>query len=112
MSKEYAVITGASMGLGLEFAKELSSLGDLYVSDAFGTCHRAHASTEGVTHYLESVAGFLVNKEIEYFETDAQIKTDLKDAKKLLAAEKIRILELIDDVLNDKNRRKFTTHKP
>lgn len=48
------------------------------------------------------------SKEIEYFETDAQIKTDLKDAKKLLAAEKIRILELIDDVLNDKNRRNVT----
>ncbi len=51
-----------------EFARKLSSLGDLFVSDAFGTCHRAHASTEGVTHHLVSVAGFLVQKEIEYFE--------------------------------------------
>jgi phosphoglycerate kinase len=51
-----------------EFARQLSSLGDLFVNDAFGTCHRAHASTEGVTHYLESVAGLLVQKEIEYFE--------------------------------------------
>ena len=51
-----------------EFAKQLSSLGDLFVNDAFGTCHRAHASTEGVTHYLESVAGLLLQKEIEYFE--------------------------------------------
>jgi len=50
-----------------EFAKELASLGDVFVNDAFGTCHRAHASTEGVTHYLESVSGFLVQKEIEYF---------------------------------------------
>ncbi len=50
------------------FAKRLASLGDIFVNDAFGTCHRAHASTEGVTHYLESVAGFLVQKEIEYFE--------------------------------------------
>ncbi|NLD36446.1 MAG: phosphoglycerate kinase [Desulfatiglans sp.] len=50
------------------FAKELSRLGDIFVNDAFGTCHRAHASTEGVTHYLESVSGFLVKKEIEYFE--------------------------------------------
>ena len=48
------------------------------------------------------------SKEIEYFETDAQIKTDLKDAKELLAAEKIRILELIEDVLNDKNRKNVT----
>lgn len=51
-----------------EFAKELASLGDVFVNDAFGTAHRAHASTEGVTHYLESVSGFLVQKEIEYFE--------------------------------------------
>ena len=51
-----------------EFARQLSSLGDLFVNDAFGTCHRAHASTEGVTHYLESAAGLLVQKEIEYFE--------------------------------------------
>jgi phosphoglycerate kinase len=50
------------------FAKELSKLGDIFINDAFGTCHRAHASTEGITHYLESVAGFLVQKEIEYFE--------------------------------------------
>lgn len=48
------------------FAKQLASLGDIYVNDAFGTAHRAHASTEGVTHYLESAAGFLLEKEIEY----------------------------------------------
>ncbi len=51
-----------------DFAKSLSALGDIFVNDAFGTCHRAHASTEGVTHYLESVSGFLVRKEIEYFQ--------------------------------------------
>ncbi len=51
-----------------EFAKELAALGDVFVNDAFGTSHRAHASTEGVTHYLEAVSGFLVQKEIEYFE--------------------------------------------
>ncbi|MFA5142660.1 MAG: phosphoglycerate kinase [Candidatus Omnitrophota bacterium] len=48
------------------FAKELASLGGIFVNDAFGTAHRAHASTEGVTHYLPSVAGFLLEKEIEY----------------------------------------------
>jgi len=48
------------------FAKELASLGDVFVNDAFGTAHRAHASTEGVTKYLPSVAGFLLEKEIEY----------------------------------------------
>lgn len=50
------------------FAKKLASLADVFVNDAFGTCHRAHASTEGITKYLPSVSGFLVNKEIEYFE--------------------------------------------
>jgi len=48
------------------FAKELASLADIFVNDAFGTAHRAHASTEGVTHYLTSVAGFLLEKEIQY----------------------------------------------
>jgi len=48
------------------FAKQLASVGDIFVNDAFGTAHRAHASTEGVTHYLKSVAGFLLEKEIEY----------------------------------------------
>lgn len=47
-------------------AKQLASLADLYVNDAFGTAHRAHASTEGVTHFLPGVAGFLMEKEIQY----------------------------------------------
>ncbi|NOY78881.1 MAG: phosphoglycerate kinase [Calditrichaeota bacterium] len=50
-----------------EFAKKLAALGDVYVNDAFGTAHRAHASTEGVTHFISPcVAGFLMEKEIEY----------------------------------------------
>ena len=49
-----------------EMAKQLASLADLYVDDAFGSAHRAHASTEGVTHYLPAVAGFLMEKEIRY----------------------------------------------
>ncbi len=49
-----------------EFAKALSNLGDIYVNDAFGTAHRAHASTEGVAHYLTAVAGFLMEKEIRF----------------------------------------------
>ncbi|WP_132995551.1 phosphoglycerate kinase [Sporanaerobacter acetigenes] len=48
-----------------EFAKELASLGDLYVNDAFGTSHRAHASNVGVSSFLPSSVGFLVKKEIE-----------------------------------------------
>ncbi len=50
------------------FAKQLASLGDVFVEDAFGTCHRAHASTVGVAKYLPAVAGFLVQKEIEAFD--------------------------------------------
>lgn len=48
------------------FAKELASLAEIYVDDAFGCAHRAHASTEGITHFLPSVAGFLLEKEINY----------------------------------------------
>lgn len=49
------------------FAKELASLADIYVNDAFGTAHRAHASTEGIAHHLEVVVcGFLMKKEIDY----------------------------------------------
>lgn len=48
-----------------ELAKKLATFGDIYVNDAFGTAHRAHASTEGVAHYLQpKVAGFLMEKEI------------------------------------------------
>lgn len=50
----------------MSMAKQLASLADIFVNDAFGTAHRAHASTEGVTHFLPSVAGFLLEKEIKY----------------------------------------------
>jgi phosphoglycerate kinase len=49
-----------------EMAEALAKLGDLFVNDAFGAAHRAHASTEGVTHHLPSVAGLLMEKEIEF----------------------------------------------
>lgn len=49
-----------------EFAKALASLADIYVNDAFGTAHRAHASTAGVANYLPAVCGYLMKKEIEY----------------------------------------------
>jgi 3-phosphoglycerate kinase len=48
-----------------EFAKALARFGDVFVNDAFGTAHRAHASTEGVAHYLSAVAGYLIQKELE-----------------------------------------------
>lgn len=50
----------------MEFAEQLASLADLYVNDGFGVSHRAHASVEGVTHFLPAAAGFLLEKEIEY----------------------------------------------
>ena len=49
-----------------EFAKELASMAEVYVSDAFGTVHRAHASTAGVAAYLPAVAGFLIGKELDF----------------------------------------------
>ncbi|MBW4553769.1 MAG: phosphoglycerate kinase [Aphanocapsa sp. GSE-SYN-MK-11-07L] len=53
-----------------EFAKQLAAVADVYVNDAFGAAHRAHASTEGVTHYLSpAVAGFLIDKELQYLQS-------------------------------------------
>lgn len=49
-----------------EFAKKLASLAEVYVNDAFGSAHRAHASTEGVANYMPAVAGLLMEKEIRY----------------------------------------------
>ena len=50
-----------------EFSKQLAALADVYVNDAFGSAHRAHASTEGITHYVKpAVAGLLMEKEITY----------------------------------------------
>ena len=50
----------------LEMAKQLAALADIYVNDAFGSAHRAHSSTEGVARFLPAVAGFLMEKEIQY----------------------------------------------
>jgi phosphoglycerate kinase len=49
-----------------DFAKQLAALGDVYVNDAFGSAHRAHASTEAVAHFLPAAAGFLMEKEIKF----------------------------------------------
>ncbi len=83
-----------------ELADQLAKLGDVYVSDAFGTVHRAHASTEGVTKFMEkSAAGFLVAKEIAYFtkvlqNPDRPLVAILGGAK---VADKIGV---IDNLLN------------
>lgn len=77
------------------FAKKLAEYGEIYVDDAFGAAHRAHASTEGVTHYLPSVAGLLLEKEITYFEKalespDHPFVAILGGAK---VADKIKVIE-------------------
>jgi len=69
------------------FSKELASLGDIFVNDAFGTCHRAHASTAGITKFLPGVAGFLVEKEVEYF--DKLIKNPEKPFALILGGAKV-----------------------
>jgi phosphoglycerate kinase len=51
-----------------EFAEKLAGLGEVFINDAFGTCHRTHASTEGITKFLPGAMGFLVEKEVEYFD--------------------------------------------
>ncbi len=51
-----------------EFARELAEVADVYVNDAFGSAHRAHASTEGVAHLLPSAAGLLIEKEVKFFQ--------------------------------------------
>ena len=71
-----------------EFSRKLASLADIYVNDAFGTAHRAHASTEGITHYLDKVAsGFLLKKEIDYL--DSAVKTPKRPFVAIIGGVKI-----------------------
>src|SRR5690242_6299640 len=88
-----------------EFARQLASLGDLYVNDAFGTAHRAHASTEGVTHSLPGVAGFLMEKEINYL--GAALENPKRPFKAIVGGAKVsdkiavleRLISLADGIL-------------
>lgn len=81
------------------FAKELASLGDVFVNDAFGTAHRAHASTEGVTHYLPSVAGFLLGREIEYLGNT--VDNPKRPFVAILGGAKVKDkIKVIDNLLN------------
>jgi len=84
------------------FAKALASLAEVYVNDAFGTAHRAHASTAGVASYLPAVAGFLMEKEIEFLgkalaSPDRPFAMVVGGAK---VADKIALLENILDKVN------------
>jgi phosphoglycerate kinase len=81
------------------FAKELAGLGDIFVNDAFGTAHRAHASTEGVTKYLPSVAGFLLEKEIRYL--GQTVDSPKRPFVAILGGAKVKDkIKVIDNLLN------------
>ena len=87
------------------FAASLARLGECYVNDAFGTAHRAHASTEGVAHYLPAVAGFLMEKEIRYL--DGALRDPVRPYVAILGGAKVsdkigvltRLLDKVDAVL-------------
>lgn len=90
----------------LRFSRELASIADLYVNDAFGTAHRAHASTEGIAKYFDQAAcGFLMGKELDYLSNllqppDSPFCAIIGGAK---VSDKIgvvmRLLDLVDDIL-------------
>lgn len=83
-----------------EFANALAALGDVYVNDAFGAAHRAHASTEGITHCVaESVSGLLMEREIAYL--DEALKTPARPFVAILGGAKISgKIEVIDNLLD------------
>lgn len=89
-----------------EFAQQLAAIADLYVNDAFGTAHRAHASTEGVTKFLRpSVAGFLIEKELKYLQ--AAIESPQRPLAAIIGGSKVSskitvietLLEKVDKLL-------------
>ncbi len=90
---------------GPEFARQLARLGEIYVNDAFGTAHRAHASTEGVAHHLPAVAGLLMEKEIKYL--DGALSNPVRPYVAILGGAKVsdkigvinRFLEKVDKLL-------------
>ncbi|GCL58489.1 phosphoglycerate kinase [Microcystis aeruginosa] len=84
-----------------DFAKQLAANADLYVNDAFGTAHRAHASTEGVTHYLSpSVAGYLIEKELNYLQ--AAIETPQRPLAAIIGGSKVSSKIGVIDTLLEK----------
>lgn len=80
------------------FARQLAALADIYVNDAFGTAHRAHASTEGVAHILPGYAGFLMEKEIEYLGN--AVENPKRPFVAIMGGSKVKDkIELIDNLL-------------
>ena len=89
-----------------EFAKQLAAIADLYVNDAFGTAHRAHASTEGVTHYLKpSVAGFLIEKELKYLQ--AAVDSPVRPLAAIIGGSKVSSKITVIEALLDKVNKLF-----
>ncbi|MEG0371456.1 MAG: phosphoglycerate kinase [Clostridium sp.] len=87
----------------LEFAKKLASLADIFVNDAFGTAHRAHSSTEGVAQFLPAVAGFLIEKEIEFI--GGALKSPEKPFVAILGGAKVSDkIGVINNLLNKIDR--------
>ncbi|MBQ9979945.1 MAG: phosphoglycerate kinase [Oscillospiraceae bacterium] len=81
-----------------EFAKELADMADIYVSDAFGTVHRAHASTAGVAAYLPAVAGLLIEKELEHM--GGAMESPVRPLTVILGGSKVSDkIELIENML-------------
>lgn len=89
-----------------KMAVELAKYGDIYVNDAFGTAHRAHASTETVAHHLPAVAGFLMEKELEFLE-DKIVKNPAKPFVAIIGGAKVsskitvieKLLEKVDKII-------------
>lgn len=88
-----------------EFARQLAALGELYVNDAFGTAHRAHASTTGVARYLPAVAGFLMEKELNFL--GSALETPVRPFAAVIGGAKVsdkiavleRLIGLVDALL-------------
>lgn len=86
----------------VNFAKKLASMADIYVNDAFGTAHRAHASTEGIAHYIPSVSGLLLDKEIEYL--GKSLETPQKPFAVILGGSKVSDkIGVIENLLDKTN---------
>ncbi|MEW5896267.1 MAG: phosphoglycerate kinase [Nanoarchaeota archaeon] len=80
----------------MAFAHSLASLADVYVNDAFASCHRKHASVDAITHFLPSIAGMLVEKEVEML---SKALTPMKPAVWIMGGAKLNKIELLQQAL-------------